>query len=136
MQFDVEEGSDVNNRMTRRATVATATIVCASLALLGTPAVAAIPVDTTPLTDAITEDGLNTQLQALQDIADENDGNRAAGTSGYAASVDYVEATLETAGYTTTRQEFTYIGRSTSVPRSSELSRTSKPSPSPRPGSP
>ena len=99
----------MNNRMTRRATVATATIVCASLALIGTPAVAAIPVDTTPLTDAITEDGLDAQLQALQDIADANDGNRAAGTDGYAASVDYVEATLQAAGYTTTRQEFTYI---------------------------
>ena len=99
----------MNHRTTRAAAVATAAIVCASLALMGTPAIAAIPVDTTPLTDAITEDGLDTQLQALQDIADDNDGNRAAGTSGYEESVDYVEATLQAAGYTTTRQAFTYI---------------------------
>jgi Zn-dependent M28 family amino/carboxypeptidase len=99
----------VNHRMKRVAAVATTAIVCTGLALIGTPATAAIPVDTASLTDAITEAGLQTQLDALQAIADANDGNRAAGTPGYAASVDYVEATLLDAGYTTTRQEFTYI---------------------------
>jgi len=95
--------------MTRTATVATAAIVCASLALIGTPAVAAIPVDTTELTEAVTEQGLQAHLAALQAIADANGGNRAAGTEGYEASIDYVELMLDAAGYRTERQEFTYI---------------------------
>ena len=93
--------------MTRTLGVATATLVCASLAI-GAPAVAAIPIDTTPLTDAVTEEGLYSHLAALQDIADLNDGNRASGTTGYDASADYVEDTLEAAGYIVTRQEFSY----------------------------
>jgi aminopeptidase S len=38
-------------------------------------------------------------LQALQKIADQHDGNRAAGTSGYDASVDYVVGVLRRAGF-------------------------------------
>jgi len=38
-------------------------------------------------------------LEALQKIADENDGNRAAGTSGYDASVEYVVDVLRDAGF-------------------------------------
>jgi aminopeptidase S len=49
-------------------------------------------------------------LDALQTIADDNDGNRAAGTSGYEASARYVEKQLRAAGYTPVRQEFTYWG--------------------------
>lgn len=47
-------------------------------------------------------------LQALQDIADVNNGTRAAGTSGYDASADYVAYVLESAGYLIERQEFSY----------------------------
>ena len=98
----------MNHRRKTGALVATAAIVCASLAAIGTPAIAAIPADTTALTDAITQDDLKTHLLALQAIADANGGTRAAGTSGYAASVDYVEGMLQGAGYTMTRQAFTY----------------------------
>ena len=45
---------------------------------------------------------------ALQAIADANDGTRAAGTPGYDASVEYVAGLLEDAGYDVTIQEFTY----------------------------
>ena len=38
-------------------------------------------------------------LQALQKIADEHDGNRAAGTPGYDASVEYVVDVLRDAGF-------------------------------------
>jgi aminopeptidase S len=38
-------------------------------------------------------------LQALQKIADQNDGNRGAGTSGYDASVEYVVDVLRDAGF-------------------------------------
>jgi Zn-dependent M28 family amino/carboxypeptidase len=97
----------VNHRR-KTGVVVTTAIVCASLALAGTPAIAAIPVDTTELTDAITQDGLRTHLLALQAIADANGGTRAAGTPGYAESITYVEGVLQSAGYTTTRQSFTY----------------------------
>ena len=46
-------------------------------------------------------------MAALQRLADANDGTRAAGTPGYAASVRYVEKTLRAAGYQVTRQPFT-----------------------------
>lgn len=49
-----------------------------------------------------------TRLQALQDIASLNGGNRAAAQPGYQASVDYVRATLERAGYTVTLQAFPF----------------------------
>jgi aminopeptidase S len=49
-------------------------------------------------------------LDALQAVADDNDGNRAAGTSGYEASARYVEEQLRAAGYTPVRQEFSYWG--------------------------
>ena len=42
---------------------------------------------------------LTAHLQALQKIADEHGGNRAAGTSGYDASVDYVVGVLRGAGF-------------------------------------
>jgi Zn-dependent M28 family amino/carboxypeptidase len=54
-------------------------------------------------------------LEAFQAIADENDDNRAAGTSGYEASVDYVVEVLEAAGWDVSIDEFpyTYVGPST-----------------------
>jgi len=45
----------------------------------------------------ITEGELGQHLHALQEIADENGGTRAAGTPGYRASVDYVAARLREA---------------------------------------
>jgi Zn-dependent M28 family amino/carboxypeptidase len=61
------------------------------------------------LRKAVSADGITRHLQALQDIADANDGNRAAGTPGHAASVDYMEAKLQKAGYSTWRQPFSYV---------------------------
>ena len=42
--------------------------------------------------------------EALQQIADDNDGNRASGTSGYDASVDYVERAAGAGRLLVTRQ--------------------------------
>lgn len=50
-----------------------------------------------------------THLAALQEIADDNDGTRASGTSGYRASVDYVSEALEGAGYDVTVQAFDFF---------------------------
>lgn len=47
-------------------------------------------------------------LRALQAIADANDGTRASGTPGYAASRDYVAGKLRNAGYNVTIQPFEF----------------------------
>jgi aminopeptidase S len=49
-------------------------------------------------------------LTQLQTIATNNGGNRAHGRPGYRASVDYVRARLDAAGYVTTVQSFTSGG--------------------------
>ncbi|MCB0913698.1 MAG: M20/M25/M40 family metallo-hydrolase, partial [Propionibacteriaceae bacterium] len=66
------------------------------------------PVDSRELRAAITPDGVAAHLAALQRIADAHGGNRAAGTPGYEASLDYVEARLVDAGYRPQRQRFSY----------------------------
>ncbi|MBV7700161.1 M28 family metallopeptidase [Streptomyces sp. TRM70350] len=50
-------------------------------------------------------------LAQFQSIATANGGNRAHGRTGYKASLDYVKAKLDAAGFTTTVQQFTYSGR-------------------------
>ncbi len=47
-------------------------------------------------------------LEAWQEIADRNNGNRASGTTGYDQSVDYVVEQLRRKGYEITRQEFDF----------------------------
>jgi len=59
------------------------------------------------LLTCMTAEGVRDHLAALQEIADNNDdpfypGTRAAGTKGYADSVDYVAGLLEDAGYNVT----------------------------------
>ncbi|MFE5791957.1 M28 family metallopeptidase [Streptomyces sp. NPDC056503] len=49
-------------------------------------------------------------LTDLQSIATANGGNRAHGRTGYKASIDFVKAKLDAAGYTTAIQQFTYNG--------------------------
>src|SRR5215216_1010564 len=65
----------------------------------GSPAPAA-------LRTAVTVAGIRAHLAALQAAADRHDGNRAAGTPGYDASVDYVVSQLRAAGYTPEVQRF------------------------------
>ena len=60
------------------------------------------------LREAVEVDGIVDHLEALQEIADENDGTRASGTPGYEASVDYVVRKLRRAGYRPQVQEFTF----------------------------
>lgn len=55
--------------------------------------------------------GVKAHLTQLQSIATANGGNRAHGRAGYKASLDYVKAKLDAAGYTTTIQQFTSSGR-------------------------
>ncbi|MFB6621535.1 M28 family metallopeptidase [Streptomyces sp. NPDC056374] len=95
----------------RRVTKATAVAALAALALAGltgttasaNPAAAAAAPDI-PLAN------VKQHLTDLQSIATANGGNRAHGRTGYKASIDFVKAKLDAAGYTTTVQQFTSGG--------------------------
>ena len=56
--------------------------------------------------DRVTPDRMIAHLTKLQDIADANDGNRALGTAGYQASVDYVADALRAKGFDVQIPEF------------------------------
>ncbi|MGW8377981.1 M20/M25/M40 family metallo-hydrolase [Streptomyces sp. ODS28] len=56
----------------------------------------------------VTERGGFRHLRALQNAADENGGNRGAGTPGYAASAAYVTSRLTAAGYRVRYQRFAF----------------------------
>jgi Zn-dependent M28 family amino/carboxypeptidase len=92
--------------MRRRFTLLVAIVFAAVLA----PTAATVPPikDSSFLRDAVTVDGIREHQAAFQAIADANDGTRAAGTSGFDASVDYVVQRLEAAGYRPTVQEFEF----------------------------
>ena len=91
-------------------TAAVAVVVIAGVVgvILATRPAAPPPVDSERLRAAVTIEAVTAHLDALQRVAEAHDGNRAAGTAGYAASVDYVEARLTRAGYQTRRQQFSY----------------------------
>ncbi|MCB5292261.1 hypothetical protein [Arthrobacter sp. SO3] len=72
------------------------------------PALAATGTTSDALRSAVSAQNITAHLQALQDVANNNGGNRAAGTSGYEASARYIEGRLTAAGYTPVRQPFTY----------------------------
>jgi hypothetical protein len=96
-------------------------------ALLPLPAAVAAPADACDtrtnntyrkLLECVTLEGVREHQAALQEIADNNDdpfypGTRAAGTEGYADSVDYVAGLLKDAGYdvTSTRSSSTSSSR-------------------------
>jgi Zn-dependent M28 family amino/carboxypeptidase len=89
------------------------------------------------LAGKVTADRMLAHLRALQDIANANKGNRAAGTPGYDASVDYVAKALRSRGFDVTTPQFdrlysaspgkpalTIAGRSYPVDQASLLVRT------------
>ncbi|WP_043625026.1 M28 family metallopeptidase [Nonomuraea candida] len=92
-------------------------IVIALITALALPLAMAAPAHAGGLDDAFAAllvkkvKGANAKkhLQAFQAIADANGGNRAAGTPGYDASVDYVVGKLRKAGYQVTRQPINYV---------------------------
>lgn len=126
-----------------RATVlrfgATLALACA---LAGCAAPKSLPPTAAPdlsrdLAAKVTGDGMFAHLRALQTVADSNGGNRATGTPGYDASVDYVVKALKAKGFEVTTPEFqrlytvsegkptlTVAGRSYSVDQASLLVQT------------
>jgi Zn-dependent M28 family amino/carboxypeptidase len=100
----------------KRSLALVAGILLATLALLVPPSAAtgtgrqhhSRPAGSAGLVRAVDVDGVLDHLDALQAIADENDGTRASGTPGFEASVDYVVRKLRRAGYRPQVQEFTF----------------------------
>jgi Zn-dependent M28 family amino/carboxypeptidase len=89
--------------------VAAASALGMSAATLVPTAVAA-PNNNSPakLAKAVSPEGVLEHLEAFQQIADDNGGNRAAGLPGYDGSVAYVVEQLEAAGYNPVVQEFPF----------------------------
>ena len=58
------------------------------------------------LAGKVTADGMFRHLRALQDIANANKGNRAQGTPGFDASVDYVAKALRGRGFDVSTPQF------------------------------
>lgn len=76
------------------------------------------------LLQCVTLDGVREHQAAFQAIADANGGNRADGTPGYAASVDYVVETLEGAGWDVNRVPFSYEVLTAELSQSAPVSAT------------
>ncbi|MGW4675935.1 M28 family metallopeptidase [Streptomyces sp. NPDC004324] len=96
----------------------TSAAIVTAVTLLTTGAISgAAPAPTTPAPTAaaaapdIPVANVKNHLAQLQSIATANGGNRAHGRTGYKASVDYVKAKLDAAGFTTVLQQFTSSGR-------------------------
>lgn len=91
-----------------RMTVGFVTAIAGALLLSGCsdPDDVGAPVDGPGLAAAIDTDGVLGDLEQLERIANDNGGNRAVGTPGYDASVDYVVDQLEQAGFDVDTPEF------------------------------
>ncbi|MFD9607776.1 M28 family metallopeptidase [Streptomyces sp. NPDC059083] len=97
----------MNLSVPRRVTAAAALAALALGGLTGTASAgsrAAVAAPDIPLAN------VKQHLADLQSIATANGGNRAHGRTGYKASIDFVKAKLDAAGYTTTLQTFTSSG--------------------------
>jgi aminopeptidase S len=96
----------------------------------GSSAVGAAPIEPDgPLVQQMTSEVSDARamkhLQALQKIADEHGGNRASGTSGYDASVDYVIGVLRRAGFKVSTPTYEGDGRRSSGPERNVIAQTS-----------
>lgn len=93
-------------------TLTAAVFALAGLLAAGAPAATAAPGAQAAALAApdIPLASVKAHLTQFQSIATANGGNRAHGRPGYKASIDYVKAKLDAAGFTTTVQQFTSSG--------------------------
>ncbi|MFJ4843644.1 M28 family metallopeptidase [Streptomyces sp. NPDC088746] len=96
-------------RPARRTLLPAAAVAVAALLATAAPASQAAPRTAAAAPD-IPLANVKAHLTQFQSIATANGGNRAHGRAGYKASVDYVKAKLDAAGYTTALQQFTSGG--------------------------
>ncbi|WCH93567.1 M28 family metallopeptidase [Streptomyces moderatus] len=94
-----------------RRTSAAVAVAAATLLTSGSIAGAAPRAEALAAAPDIPVAGVKAHLTQFQSIATANGGNRAHGRPGYKASLDYVKAKLDAAGYTTAIQQFTSSGR-------------------------
>ncbi|MFF3452841.1 M28 family metallopeptidase [Streptomyces sp. NPDC002730] len=103
----------MNLSVTRR-TAAAAALALAGLLVSAAPAATAASAPAPPAPALAAPDiplaNVKAHLTQLQSIATANGGNRAHGRAGYKASIDYVKAKLDAAGFTTSLQQFTSSG--------------------------
>ncbi|WP_432114568.1 M28 family metallopeptidase [Streptomyces sp. S1] len=101
----------MNISVPRRVTAVAALAALALGGLTGTSATAR-PAEAAGVAAApdISLTAVKQHLTDLQSIATANGGNRAHGRTGYKASIDFVKAKLDAAGYTTSLQTFTTSG--------------------------
>ncbi|MGW7275424.1 M28 family metallopeptidase [Streptomyces sp. NPDC054864] len=90
---------------------ATAAAVIAVTGLFTTSALSSAAPAPTAAAPDISVANVQGHLSQLQSIASANGGNRAHGSAGYKASVDYLKGKLDAAGFTTSLQEFTSNGK-------------------------
>ncbi|KPC78756.1 MULTISPECIES: M28 family metallopeptidase [Streptomyces] len=95
--------------LSRLRSLPVAALAAAALLATAAPAVQAAPAAAVAAPD-IPLANVKAHLTQLQSIATANGGNRAHGRAGYKASIDYVKAKLDAAGYTTALQQFTSGG--------------------------
>ncbi|UGY94876.1 M28 family metallopeptidase [Streptomyces gobiensis] len=93
----------------RRATFAAAVCAALTLGLLGTASGARATAPDAAAPD-IPVGNVQQHLKELQTIAETHGGNRAHGQPGYQASIDYLQKSLDAAGFETTVQEFKHGG--------------------------
>ncbi|MEU7601527.1 M28 family metallopeptidase [Streptomyces sp. NPDC040724] len=97
--------------VSRRLAAVTAFAVAGLIASTAPAALAApTAVTAAPTPPDIPLANVKAHLSQLSTIAANNGGNRAHGRAGYKASIDYVKAKLDAAGFTTTLQTFTSSG--------------------------
>ncbi|MGE0215492.1 M20/M25/M40 family metallo-hydrolase [Mycolicibacterium sp.] len=92
--------------MRRGRALAAALLVAGSVLSCSTSSRAPAPPPVAELAERVTIDGVYRHLAELQKIADDNDGNRADGTPGFQASVDYLVKLLRDNGFEVTTAEF------------------------------
>jgi Zn-dependent M28 family amino/carboxypeptidase len=92
--------------------------VAAVMAIAVTVLAACSSTDSVPAADLprdvaskVTADGMGAHLRKLQEIADANRGNRAQGTPGFDATVDYVAKVLKDKGFDVSTPEFDRLER-------------------------
>jgi aminopeptidase S len=100
----------MNLSVPRRAVAAAALTALALGGLTGTAGAESRAASALAAAPDIPLANVKQHLTDLQAIATANGGNRAHGRPGYKASIDFVKAKLDAAGYTTTIQQFSYNG--------------------------
>ncbi|MFI0039649.1 M28 family metallopeptidase [Streptomyces mutabilis] len=105
----------LSGRALTAGAVAVATLMAGGSVAGAAPAAGRPAESTAPASAAAAPDipigNVKAHLAQLQSIATANGGNRAHGRPGYQASLDYLKAKLDAAGFTTTVQRFTASGR-------------------------